>query len=195
MFPLQWTLWFGDVDVLNIVGYLFRPAVLPLPSITSTSMLRSMQDDDSPVTRVSSVNAGQEILQEKGLLDELRDLCAAWSSYDGPPNNVLRQFDWETEYSFPIGRNRPRFDGFKDRVGLEHETREQMNIRSHILWMEAGFQTDVIDTGVFVIPRGSYGSVRRTENELHDDIFTEHFPIDCPLVLLEYEPSSMDTVP
>ena len=121
-----------------------------------------MQDDNPPVTQASSINDGQEIVQMKGLLDELHDLCAAWSSYAGPPNDVLRRFDWETEYGFAIGENRPRFDGFKDRVGLEHETREQMNIRSHILWMEAGFQTDVIDAGVFVIPRGGHGSVHRT---------------------------------
>jgi hypothetical protein len=141
------------------------------------------------ISDVSSVNGGLETLRQKILLDEIGEMCNLWRSREGGPNPILAQFNWETEYAFSIGRNRPRFDGFKNRVGLEHETREQMNIRSHLLWAEAGYQSDEIDVSVFVIPSGNDGSVSRTARELNDEIFTQYFPIECPLLLVEYDPS------
>lgn len=121
-------------------------------------------------------------LDERASLDKYEDRDELWltqkvSEYGSKSCNALLT---------RLGRNRPRFDGFKKRVGLEHETREQMNIRSHLLWAEAGFQTDVIDAGIFVIPSGNFGSVSRTNRELNDEIFTEYFPIECPLLLVEY---------
>jgi hypothetical protein len=139
------------------------------------------------ITDMESVNGGRRVISEKGLLNEVSEMCDSWRNRDGGPNKVLEEFGWDTEYTFAIGGNRPRFDGFKQRVGLEHETREQMNIRSHLLWTEAGFQADVIDAGVFVIPSGNDGSVGRTYRELNDEIFAKHFPIECPLLLAEYE--------
>lgn len=140
------------------------------------------------ISRVESVHDGLAILSEKGLSEEIGEMCEAWSSGDDSINGVLERFGWETEYSFAIGRNRPRFDGFKSRVGLEHETREQMNVRSHLLWTEAGFQSGVVEAAVFVIPSGNFGSVARTYRELNDEIFRDHFPIECPLLLVEYNP-------
>jgi hypothetical protein len=147
-----------------------------------------MSLDRECITEVVSVNDGKEILRQKALLDQIGEMCDLWRNQEGGPNPVLAEFDWKTEYVFSIGQNRPRFDGFKDRVGLEHETREQMNVRSHLLWIEAGYQSDEIEAGVFVIPSGNYGSVSRTARELNDEIFTEYFPIKCPLLLVEYDP-------
>ena len=148
-----------------------------------------MSVDREYITEVRSVNERRDIFQQRGLVDEIGDMCELWREQQGSPNGVLAEFGWETEYTFSIGNNRPRFDGFKNRIGLEHETREQMNIRSHLLWAEAGFQSDVIDACVFVVPSGNDGSVRRTHRELNDEIFTKHFPINCPFLLVEYDPS------
>ena len=149
----------------------------------------SMSLERESITEVESINSGLEILRQKGLLDEIGEMCDLWRSQEGGPNPILAEFDWETEYRFSIGPNRPRFDGFKNQIGLEHETREQMNIRSHLLWAEAGYQSDEIDASVFVIPSGNYGSVSRTARELNDEIFSKYFPIDCPLLLVEYDPN------
>lgn len=139
------------------------------------------------ITVAKSINGGREILRQRGLLEEVGEMCEAWRQRERDPNAILSEFGWETEFVFSVGENRPRLDGFKDRVGLEHETREQMNVRSHLLWSEAGFQDGVIDAAVFVIPTGNYGSVGRTQRELNDEIFSTHFPIECPLLLVEYE--------
>lgn len=110
-----------------------------------------MTADRKHITKVRSVTSGRGILHQKDLLDEVEEMYESWRDREGGPNKVLAEFDWETEYGFSIGKNRPRFDGFEKRVGLEHETREQMNIRSHLLWAETGFQRDAIDAGVFLI--------------------------------------------
>lgn len=140
------------------------------------------------ISRIKSVNDAVELIVQKYLIDEVGELCAEWQESDDEIIAVLDEHDWETEYAVPIGDTRPRFDGFKQRVGLEHETRSQMHIRSHLLWIEAGYQTDAFDAGVLVVPANNDASVKRADQELHDEIFTEHFPIECPLLLVEYYP-------
>lgn len=140
------------------------------------------------ISRVKSVNDAIELIVQKYLLDEIGELCAAWQASDEPPIAVLDDHDWETEYAVPIGDTRPRFDGFKQRVGLVHEGRSQMHIRSHLLFLEASYQTDAIDAGILIVPANNAASVKRVYQELDDDIFTEHFPIECPLLLVEYYP-------
>jgi hypothetical protein len=141
----------------------------------------------SHLTRTESIRDGAAILREKGLLEEIERMCAKIADDEGW-TEVLTDHDWETERVVTVGDNRPRLDGFKDGIGLEHESREQMNVRSHLLWMEAAFQKAIVDTGVFIIPAGPNASVKRTNNELNDEIFTDYFPIECPLYLVEYEP-------
>lgn len=153
---------------------------------------------ETSVTQVESVNGGLSKLESKELDDEIESLCDSLAETTDSPEAVLDEFDWITEYVISIGDNRPRFDGYKDKVGIEHEAREQMNVRSHLLWMEAANQQEKndhkldsfatgIELGVFIIPRGTDGaSVDRTKRELEDDIFSKYFSIECPIVLIEY---------
>lgn len=154
---------------------------------------------ETSVTQVTSVNGGLSKLKNKGFSDEIKMLCDALAETSENPETVLDEFGWITEYVVSIGGNRPRFDGYKNGVGIEHEAREQMNVRSHLLWMEAAYQQQEsdggldslatgIDVGVFIIPTDTRGAkLDRTKRELGDVIFTQHFPIECPIVLVEYD--------
>lgn len=111
------------------------------------------------------------------VVDELADGATLEEAFTG----------WETEYEVTVGKNRPRLDAYKDGVGIEHEAREQMNMRSHLLFADAMFQQGDIEVLVVIIPAGNDASKRRTANELHDDIFTEHHPLDVPVLVIEYD--------
>ena len=154
---------------------------------------------DTSIIQVASVNGGLPKLEDQKISDEIETLCKTLATTQKSPEAILGEFNWITEYVVGIGENRPRFDGFKQGIGLEHEAREQMNVRSHLLWMEAAYQKGKsedgaetfytgIDMGIFIIPTETRGaSVDRTKSELKDEIFTRHFPIECPIVLIEYD--------
>lgn len=153
---------------------------------------------ESSVTQVESVNGGLSKLESKELDDEIESLCDSLAETTENPETVLDEFGWITEYVVSIGDNRPRLDGYKDEVGIEHEAREQMNVRSHLLWLEAAYQQERsgdglnsfatgIELGIFIIPTDTEGaSAIKTKRELEDEIFSRYFPIECPIVLVEY---------
>lgn len=144
----------------------------------------------SSITDEASIRDAENILKEKGLLGELRTIVndiAPVSSDTEARQEKMRERGWETEYTYSIGDNRPRFDAFKDRVGVEYERGQQMHVRSHLLMMEAAYRMNLIDAGVFIIPTDRMASVSRTENELTDELFTYFFPIYTPVYLIEHE--------
>lgn len=145
---------------------------------------------DSAITEEVSIRDAESILKDKGLYQELRTLASEIGETGADSTKRKERFQafgWELEYGYSIGNNRPRFDAFKNRVGVEYERREQMNVRSHLLMMEAAYRQDLIDVGVFIIPSGRDASVSRTENELRDELFTYYFPIYSPVYLIEHE--------
>jgi len=144
----------------------------------------------SSITDEASIRDAENSLMKKGLLEEIRMLTEAIADDGGRKSDYkghMEESGWETNYTLYIGNNRPRFNGYKDRIGLEYEYREQMNVRSHLLMMEAAYRQNVIDAGVFIIPSGRDASVKRTKRELKDELFTYHFPIYSPVYLIEHE--------
>lgn len=123
-------------------------------------------------------------MERKGLLSQCQEIALIW---DKPGRERrLEELGWETEYTFSVGELRPRFDAFKNQVGFEHEKREQMNVRSHLLMTEVAYRKKIIDVCVFVIPAGRDASVKRTERELKGELFTHYFPLQVPVYLIEY---------
>lgn len=129
-----------------------------------------------------SIQDGKRILKNKGILEEIYQITSNWNE---SKKNLK---GWEFEKRIPVcnGANYPRFDAYKKGVALEHENREQMNLRSHLLMLESSYREDHIDAGVLVVTREADASVDRTKNELRSGIFNKYFPLSIPLFL--YEP-------
>jgi len=75
-------------------------------------------------------------------------------------------------------------------IGVEHEHKEQMRVRWHLMKMQAGANEPAIlevDVGVMLYPTGRDCSLRRTWRELERPFFSEHFPISLPVYVVEYE--------
>ena len=144
----------------------------------------------SRITRTYSVRDGEEILREKGLLDEVHDVTeeiAETAGTDTAAKRVMDDSGWETDHTISVGRNRPRLDGFKSGVGVEYETGEQMRVRSHLLFGAAMYRQEEIDVWICIIPTENDASVRRTANEFGYALFTEYFPLKIPAYLIECE--------
>jgi len=98
---------------------------------------------DSAITEEASIRDAESILRNKELHQELRTLASEIGKMGADSTERKERFQafgWELEYSYSIGNNRPCFDAFKNRVGVEYERREQMNVRSHLLMMEAAYR-------------------------------------------------------
>ena len=94
------------------------------------------------------------------------------------------------DHPFEAGGNRPRFDAYSRewKVGIEREMREQMNVRSHMLFAEIAYQKGLVEVSVFVLPMSSKGTFGRTVREVTKyDVFTEYFPLEMPLYLIGCE--------
>lgn len=66
--------------------------------------------------------------------------------------------------------------------------REQMNIRSHLLFAEIAYQKRIIEIGVFILPMKGKGTFGRTVREVTEyGIFTKYFPLKLPLYLIGCE--------
>jgi hypothetical protein len=145
---------------------------------------------NSCITETESVRNGARILRENGLFDEIHAMIkemATTAGTDTAVKRVMDEYDWTTDKVIAVGGNRPRLDGFKARVGIEHEKKEQMNVRSHLLFGEAIYQQNEIDIWVGIIPTGSDATVGRTAREFNYAIFTEYFPLEVPAYLIGYE--------
>lgn len=76
-------------------------------------------------------------------------------------------------------------------VAIEHERKEQMRARWHLMKMQAAHEragTLDIDVGVLIFPTERDPSLRRTRRELEGPFFTKHFPIHMPVYVIEYAP-------
>jgi hypothetical protein len=142
------------------------------------------------IAETHSVRKARQLLKERGAL---RPCHAIVERYGGRPEenkDVLRDLGFEPERAFDAGGNRPRFDAFSEewRIGVEREMREQMNVRSHMLFAEIAYQKGVIEIGVFILPMSGKGTFGRTMREVTEyDVFTEHFPLELPLYLIGCE--------
>ncbi|PSP79498.1 hypothetical protein BRC81_04595 [Halobacteriales archaeon QS_1_68_20] len=153
-----------------------------------------------PITQTASLRGAEELLVERDLLSNLQaaieDLAPGFAADDaGEPalKAVLREYGWDETVVPVAAENQPRFDGVQDRVALEHEAREQMNARSHLLFLEAAYRERAIDASVMVVPTRQHtggATFGRVLNETTGDgrLFTYHFPLFTPLYLVEYEP-------
>lgn len=158
-----------------------------------------------PVLETYSLNGGKDVLERKGLLEEIHEIPAIWASNPGQYSYSERSEalatlgGWKTEVQIDLGPNhRPhheRLTPFLDvyhhdhRVAIEHEKKEQMRARWHLMKIQAAHERDetlAIDVGVLIFPTDKDPSLRRTRRELEGPFFTEYFPIHLPVYAIEY---------
>lgn len=152
-----------------------------------------------------SRNDGKRVLEEKGLLESVREIPSVWSEYPSQSNYPDRSSaladlgGWETEVQIDLGpiesphteRLTPMLDIYHPdhHVAVEHEKKEQMRARWHLMKMQAAserVETLDIDVGVMLYPSGQAPSLGRTRRELEGPFFNRHFRIHLPVYVLEY---------
>jgi hypothetical protein len=157
-----------------------------------------------------SYRNGREILDSKGLLEELPAIAEAYDTHGGGNQNLsarrelLAPIDWEQEVSVrfetqtadgPVAR-RASFDAYKDGVAVEHERGEQMRANWHLMKIDAayrdprGFSGDrAIDAGALLIPEHvSFPTLERTETDVQA-VLSNYFGFSVPLFVWQYPTS------
>jgi hypothetical protein len=113
-----------------------------------------------------SHNEAEAELASKGRLDEIKRMPRIWSAqlgqanYDDRTQALADLGGWETEKQIEIGpddrphneRLTPFFDCYHEdaRIAVEHERKEQMRARWHLMKMEVGYRnprTPPVDVG------------------------------------------------
>lgn len=154
-----------------------------------------------------SYRGGKEILEEKGVLEEVHEMPAIWTKYPkqrdyADLSAALNQLGgWETEVQIDLGpedahhheKLTPFLDAYhpEHHVAIEHETMEQMRARWHLMKAQAASErssTLSINVAVLLFPTDQDPSLRRTRRELEGPFFTEYFPIHIPVYAVEYSP-------
>jgi len=154
-----------------------------------------------------SYRGGQDIVAQRGLLEELPTIARAYDEYGGgnqylsERRELFEPINWEQEVSIrfeapnsdgEISR-RASFDAFKSGILLEHESGEQMRANWHLMKMEAahrdqrGFTEDRnVDAGVLLIPDYvNFPTLDRTENDVQA-FLANYFGFSIPLFVWEY---------
>lgn len=161
-----------------------------------------------------SHNGAKEILQEKKVLSEIHRMPSIWGCFPGQRNysdlsEAMENLGgWQTEVQIDLGpdesphheRLTPFLDVYhpEHRVAIEHERKEQMRARWHLMKIQAAHEREntlPIDVAVLIFPTDRDPSLRRTRRELQGPFFTDHFPIHLPVYAIEYsiEPSQKTT--
>jgi|GEM_PF-7059699 hypothetical protein len=152
-----------------------------------------------------SHNGAKELLEQKGILKDVHSIPAIYAEHAGQYNYSERSAaldelgGWQTEIQIDLGpeershneRLTPLLDIYhpQHRVAVEHETKEQMRARWHLMKIQGAAernQTLPIDVCVLIFPTDKAPSLRRTRRELTGPFFTEHFPIHIPVYAIEY---------
>ncbi|SDQ40279.1 hypothetical protein [Natronobacterium texcoconense] len=154
-----------------------------------------------------SYRGAREILEEKGVLEELPIIAEAYDEYGGGNQNLadrrelLQPIDWEQEVTVrfeapntneTISR-RANFDAYKSGVLLEHERGEQMRANWHLMKMEATYRDprgfaagDDVSAGVLLIPDYvNFPTLDRTKNDVQA-VLGNYFGFSIPLFVWEY---------
>ena len=142
------------------------------------------------ISDTCSVRNAEFLLQQRGALEPCQAVARRYSGRPEENDELLRALGFEPEWSFGAGGNRPRFDAYSQewKVGIEREMREQMNVRSHLLFAEVAYQKGLIEIGVFILPMKGQGTFGRTVQEVTKyEVFTKYFPLQIPLYLIGCE--------
>ena len=154
-----------------------------------------------------SFNGGRDIIEEKGLKEELSTIADAYIEHGGGNQNLtdrreyLDPLGWDQEVSVTfetktgadVLSRRASFDAYKDSVVVEHERGEQMRANWHLLKMEIAHREPAVfsknytaEAGVLFIPAYvNYPTLGRTETNVQA-VLEQHFDFSTPLFVWQY---------
>ena len=154
-----------------------------------------------------SFNGGRDIVEDKGLKEELPAIAEAYIDHGGGNQNLsgrrelLAPLDWEQEVSVKfetttdddVISRRASFDAYKNGVVVEHESGEQMRANWHLMKMEIAHRDPTVfpagrtaDAGVLLIPSYvNFPTLGRTENDVQA-VLEQYFDFSIPLFVWEY---------
>jgi hypothetical protein len=154
-----------------------------------------------------SFNGGRDIVEDKGLKEELPAIAEAYIDHGGGNQNLserrelLAPLDWEQEVSvkfetttdYDVISRRASFDAYKNGVVVEHESGEQMRANWHLMKMEIAHRDPTVfpagctaDAGVLLIPSYvNFPTLGRTENDVQA-VLEQYFDFSIPLFVWEY---------
>lgn len=154
-----------------------------------------------------SYNGGRDIVEGKGLREELPAIAEAYIDHGGgnqylsERRELLDPLNWEQEVSvkfetttdYDIVSRRASFDAYKDGVVVEHESGEQMRANWHLMKMEIAHRDSEVfsmgrsaHAGVLLIPSHvNFPTLGRTENDVQA-VLEQYFDFSIPLFVWEY---------
>jgi hypothetical protein len=154
-----------------------------------------------------SFRGGRRILDEKGLLNELAEIAAAYDEHGGGNQNMagraerLDPLGWDQSASatFSVSNasdgpsRRASFNAYKDGVLVEHERGEQMRANWHLMKMEAAYRDPdafnrypEVEAGTLVIPSHvSFPTLNRTKDDVRA-VLANYFDFSLPLFVWQY---------
>jgi len=143
-----------------------------------------------------SQNGGRDLLESKGILDEIHEIPSIWVEHPGQHNYSERSEalenlgGWQTQVQVDLGpdqrphneRLTPFLDAYHHdhQVAVEHEKKEQMRARWHLMKTQAAHEREeTLDTDmtVLIFPADQDASLRRIRRDLTGPFFDDHFPI------------------
>jgi len=154
-----------------------------------------------------SFDGGREIVENRGLKEELPAIAEAYIDHGGgnqylsERRELLDPLGWEQEVSVKFETlsdhelisRRASFDAYKDGVIVEHESGEQMRANWHLMKMEIAHRDSEVfsmdrtaDAGVLLIPSYvNFPTLGRTENDVQA-VLEQYFDFSTPLFVWEY---------
>lgn len=145
------------------------------------------------VSKTYSVRNAKKILSDKKMIENLHTLLSKYESNEQLKDNpkVLKDYKFKPEVVIPVDGLNPRFDAYREdlKIGVELEKREQMHVRSHLLFTEIAYQKNFIDLAVFILPiNGNNANFNRCLKELtQTELFSENFfKLEVPLYVMGY---------
>lgn len=154
-----------------------------------------------------SFNDGREIVEKRGIIEELPAIAEAYLEHGGgnqylsERRELLDPLGWEQELSvkFETGpevmkvSRRASFDAYKNGILVEHESGEQMRANWHLMKMEASYRDPTVfsmdrtaDAGVLLIPAYvNFPTLDRTQNDVQA-VLEKYFDFSIPLFVWEY---------
>ncbi|WP_071933125.1 hypothetical protein [Halodesulfurarchaeum formicicum] len=154
-----------------------------------------------------SFSGGREIVESKGLKEELPAIAESYITHGGGNQNLsdrrelLNPLGWEQEIGvkfetttdYDVVSRRASFDAYKEGVVVEHESGEQMRANWHLMKMEMAHRDSNVfsmgrtaDAGVLLIPSYvNFPTLGRTENDVQA-VLEQYFDFSIPLFVWEY---------